>query len=287
MDIVNSCSVTESKEPFVNFARRRHAFSLVELLVVIALITILGSLLLIGIGHLITNSKRQQTNLAFQNLQAMYAEFDAVNHQHFGNDSIPCPHNVAIGGTDRATAQVLLTRGIISQMKTMPANATALGKISAAAYTSVVFNVSSVAAYAANTSYLPLDVAYTKGSDVLGNEVDYYFVCIQTNTSASTTDLQYWIPVGSRTTNPVMPSTDTTDATVPILTDGWGNPIIYVPGRLGSDPGASPALRNASYLVAANQQIRVGSPDGRPFWASAGPDGDFSIGDDNMYSFEK
>ena len=27
-------------------------------------------------------------------------------------------------------------------------------------------------------------------------------------------------------------------------------------------------------------------PDGLPFWASAGPDGDFRTGDDNVYSFE-
>ena len=30
----------------------------------------------------------------------------------------------------------------------------------------------------------------------------------------------------------------------------------------------------------------VVSRTGRPFFASAGPDGDFSTGDDNVYSFE-
>ena len=31
----------------------------------------------------------------------------------------------------------------------------------------------------------------------------------------------------------------------------------------------------------------IRSPDNRPFFASAGPDGDFSKGDDNLYSFEQ
>jgi hypothetical protein len=39
-------------------------------------------------------------------------------------------------------------------------------------------------------------------------------------------------------------------------------------------------------IETGSQQPKVVQP-GRPFWASAGPDGDFAKGDDNIYSFEK
>lgn len=79
-----------------------------------------------------------------------------------------------------------------------------------------------------------------------------------------------------------------TSSTVgPVLLDGWGNPIIYVcRGGINvlvtTGNGSTP------------QQITVTGRDNRPFFASAGPDGDFgavagttkAAGDDNVYSKE-
>jgi hypothetical protein len=80
-------------------------------------------------------------------------------------------------------------------------------------------------------------------------------------------------PAGMNPT-PVPPTTS-----VPILVDSWNNPIIFVPaqGMSGMTTGG------VTYTVAAPFK----SPDGRPFFASAGPDGDFTKGDDNVYSFEQ
>jgi prepilin-type N-terminal cleavage/methylation domain-containing protein len=64
----------------------------------------------------------------------------------------------------------------------------------------------------------------------------------------------------------------------PIVADGWGNPILFVP-----DGGLSGVKINGTVLP-AGQEIR--SPDRRPFFASAGPDGNFQEGDDNVYSFQ-
>lgn len=58
----------------------------------------------------------------------------------------------------------------------------------------------------------------------------------------------------------------------PRLLDGWGTDIRYSP----------PA--GFSVTVGGTSQTQK-SPDGRPFFASAGPDGDMSKGDDNLYSF--
>lgn len=80
----------------------------------------------------------------------------------------------------------------------------------------------------------------------------------------------------------------------PKFADAWQNPILYVPGPAANDPnnygltgvklgrksdGTYPG--GASYV---GETIR--SPDRRPFFASAGPDGDFTAGDDNVYSFD-
>ena len=56
----------------------------------------------------------------------------------------------------------------------------------------------------------------------------------------------------------------------PALLDGWGNPIAIVP-RGGLSAGGKTIVH----------------PEGRPFWASGGADGDLNTPDDNIYSFEK
>jgi hypothetical protein len=60
------------------------------------------------------------------------------------------------------------------------------------------------------------------------------------------------------------------------LADGWGNPIILCPPA-----GLEVKVKESGAVT------KVTAPGGRPFWASAGPDGNFSTGDDNVYSFAK
>lgn len=84
----------------------------------------------------------------------------------------------------------------------------------------------------------------------------------------------------------------------PLLLDAWNNPIIIVPGS-----GLRVRLLNGAtdYNASTVQTAIIMSPEGkannavtpptvlqvgRPFFASAGADGDFSKGDDNIYSFE-
>ena len=63
----------------------------------------------------------------------------------------------------------------------------------------------------------------------------------------------------------------------PILVDGWKNPIIYVPtgglsGVMVTQGTGAPVAKTVTAI------------DNRPFWASAGQDGNFTNGDDNLYS---
>jgi hypothetical protein len=87
---------------------------------------------------------------------------------------------------------------------------------------------------------------------------------------------------------------------VPVLLDGWGNPIIFVPAsglhvRLLNGVGNyNSGSISQDYIIVSPEGavINQGSAApivtklGRPFFASAGPDGDFTKGDDNIYSFE-
>lgn len=73
----------------------------------------------------------------------------------------------------------------------------------------------------------------------------------------------------------------------PIFLDAWGNPIIFVPGSGLLVWSKSQAVQDTSTKQWYVKPILIQSPDKKPFFASAGPDGDFSNGDDNLYSFEQ
>lgn len=59
-----------------------------------------------------------------------------------------------------------------------------------------------------------------------------------------------------------------------VPTDAWNNPILFVPAGGLTDVRIDGASRT------------ITAPDGRPFFVSAGADGNFITGDDNVYSFE-
>ena len=85
--------------------------------------------------------------------------------------------------------------------------------------------------------------------------------------------------------------------------DAWGNPIIFVgsqglkgvyvgkkPNTYGTiaqdfDPPRQMIVTSAGTI---DPKITTAIPAGvRPFFASAGPDGNFHTGDDNVYSFSQ
>jgi prepilin-type N-terminal cleavage/methylation domain-containing protein len=101
------------------------------------------------------------------------------------------------------------------------------------------------------------------------------------------------------------PKTNTTAITLDqgtVLLDGWGNPIIVVPpaGLVVKikDPSDTTGATMVPYIVRTSgtypctppsppytASVPVSAAD-RPFFASAGQDGDFSFGEDNVYSFQ-
>lgn len=122
-----------------------------------------------------------------------------------------------------------------------------------------------------------------------------------------TGDGNSYICVINHQTSGSPPSSDTTHwrrdtAPTPMMRDGWGNPIILVPAtglmvlHLNDQKEYQPSDPRQKFVVISPEGSVVDNGTstgpkvmrpGRPFFASAGPDGDFSKGDDNIYSFEQ
>jgi prepilin-type N-terminal cleavage/methylation domain-containing protein len=297
----------------------RRGFTLIEILIVVGLIALLSSLLVMGLNHMQTNAKRQQTMMTLVSLQGMYADYDQTLHRHFvsyqddartypagdvrlSNGDMACPQNVSLdyfnsnsgAGTgtisvDRQGWAVLMTRDVMAQFKLTSTNNASIGKMSAASL--MRFTPSTAAAPLPYNPSNPYSIATASSRVYVGAAPPYvYYTAIQNNplvsgVSVAPPDPNYWFPSTYFGDSPTSPTVGTPDNSAPVPLDAWGNPIIFVPG--GSLGNGSVYGPGSGALVAGGISITARSPDGRPFFASAGPDGDFSKGDDNLYSFEK
>ena len=78
----------------------------------------------------------------------------------------------------------------------------------------------------------------------------------------------------------------TSNVSPPLMLDGWSNPILFIPpGGLRTTIEGQKKIVTSGGVV--NDSPGPGEtypvPGSRAFFASAGPDGDFSQGDDNVY----
>jgi len=71
------------------------------------------------------------------------------------------------------------------------------------------------------------------------------------------------------------------DGTGPVLLDGWGHPIIFVPA-----PGMTATVGGIATTVVSSHRGNAADAANRPYFASAGPDANFRTADDNVYSFD-
>ena len=297
---------------------KRRGFTMIELAVVIALIALLATMLVMAIGHMQVNGKRQQTKMIMQNLSAMFADYDVNRRVPFGmgnasfsalsvanqnalldNVYAACPHDVTSGGSDRTGSQVQLTRYFMAQMMSIPSNATAIGKLPSGSLMTFVgvnptpppaawiysnsYSVYQGATDAAGNIYVRTQVYMDPlgtGTILQDGQPNSATPAVPTYTINAPPNYYYWMPA-------LVVPTPPTPLPTPVVLDAWGNPIIFVMGGvLGARPGNAKAAP-ADFLIAGGNQFQVHSPDYHPFFASAGPDGDFSKGDDNLYSYEK
>lgn len=237
----------------------RRGFTLLELIVAISIIAILIGMLVVFAPGILGAGNERATRVTLGNLQSMLTELETtggLNRLRFDDynsdgvmdfpPAIVAPESVVGDQPDRIGAAVQLTRDAMTIILAVPANQSAIGQ-------------------------LPPEQLRTFDS-------------------------------GAR-------NRDT-----PVVLDAWGNPILFVfppdtqgvhalddryglrglsvegqpgewrvvnPGGVESVTASAPRKYPSTTSEAAKRL-----PHFRPFWVSAGPDGDFRTHDDNIYSFD-
>jgi prepilin-type N-terminal cleavage/methylation domain-containing protein len=245
----------------------RRGFTLLEILVVIGIILILVAIGVITFGALDQSPKVTKTTLA--NLQSMLADFDARTRLR------DQPQRIWVGNSLTNTNPAVDPP--IDLWKTQV----------------VLSNPSSVAS-GSPTRYTMDGVANT--------QIVLQFLSRMPENKQLMTKLPskqiHGLAENNRGSKLTGPTGDTKVIDPPLVLDAWNNPVLFV----GSDglsgvrfesqkTGAgSPTRRVTSTGIVADSPAVTAanrSKSWRPFFASAGPDGDFSTGDDNLYSFEQ
>lgn len=185
----------------------RRAFTLIEILVALFVISVLIGMLVIGVRYSINHANTRATKITMESLKSIAAEYPKeIPFQRFiFEPEIPkgVPGPVYEGSPFREGVAVVNT----------------------AEYWNTIMAVPAAREMIANLKSIP--VAATQP-----------------------------------TTRP---------SVVPV--DAWGNPIIMVPSAVVG-------------VKSGGKQVTVWAPTSQPYFMSAGPDGRFDTGDDNVYSWE-
>jgi prepilin-type N-terminal cleavage/methylation domain-containing protein len=254
---------TQTITPKPAARRRRRGFTLLEILVVIGIILLLVAIGVIGFGALDQSGKVTKTTLA--NLKSMFAEYEERTKlreqppRMWFND-------VQVNTNPAGNPAMDLWRTPV--VMTAPTSVVGDKRYSFDG----VANMQIVLAYLAR---LP--------------ENKQLMTKIPSKQVQGTADAPKGNPAK------LTPTNDEKVIDPPIVLDAWNNPVIFV----GSDGLAGVRFAskndNKDYRVTSTGIIpgtglvnpAERSKSWRPFFASAGPDGDFQTGDDNVYSFEQ
>lgn len=301
----------------------RRAFTLIELLVTIGIILILVGILFVAISHMGTSAKEKATRITLANLAGMLGDYGSatgfktepgdwvLNDGSIGTVTSVAPITSFWTAPDYTTTAPIVAQPLAGPPTvTVDADATTYMRDASPAVLNTLVAMNMICRVPANRTAIanmPPQNLYVPG-----------FVSVSIVTPSQQSNQQYWYGLSGGSTAPIQYPmgchiisgknyfvsvvTTSTPPTVggttpwrdesaapqqaPLILDAWGNPIIFVPGS-----GLNVLLLNGGTAYdSTNTNLlkkTVTSPDHRPFWASAGPDGDFSHGDDNIYSFEQ
>lgn len=270
--------------PYPIQLRRRKGLTLIEILVVMAIILILMGLFIAGLKQWGDSAKRNVTLTRMELLNGMLSELDAEGHNQFLSQWF---------FTQTGGAQVGLY-------------ANAFGNVTPEAQGSMYTNATLVAngtpVVANNNRYLALAYLTYPATNTFPLPSPFMTPAVLGSSPAAYMPATYGIenkllslpnnqkaiaglPSNAVATLPpnTIPGYTPVPAPQPVVLDGWGNPILFCPSGGLADVYVN--VKNNATPQAL--PLTITSPDGRPFWASAGPDGDFVKGDDNIYSFQQ
>ena len=294
---------------------RRRAFTLIEILVVMSIILVLIGLFLAGYKSWIDSADRSTTLARLEALNAMLTELDSSGHNQFLTQwFIPADLNAATPGAfalDAAQFGNVTADGASETITTSSGLQTInCSRSNALAYMTFAAGTYPINEYPEFTSFhnavdwfLPQPSSYKPSNSL--NEGLYYGImtrlailpnAAKTLAGMPSTSMAYIAMINGKY-NADYPSSSNNISLInlnppPVLLDGWGNPILFCPGSGLANVNNTMETVGGMCDVYVNFKnnsavgpTTVSAPDGRPFFVSAGPDGDFAKGDDNIYSF--
>jgi prepilin-type N-terminal cleavage/methylation domain-containing protein len=267
----------------------RKGFTLIEMMVVIAIVVILGTIAAYGITRALGRAHITATRTTMESLKSMLSEYDV--RTHFGANVGTYYWGNSAGLLNNAAGNFnfwLAPSGPLSSPPTAVADGAYADPGNLASSSDAVRNTA---------------VALYLLQGVPSNRVAF-------DRLPSNVKITWKMPL----VTPVIPAALTREnvaADGQLVLDAWNNPIIFVPAsglRLGEPWNVTTEYNEGDYVVHNGNSYRcldrvtgsvppnplhwqpanaVVSPTNRPFFVSAGPDGDFSRANDNLYSFEQ
>ena len=238
----------------------RRGFTLLEILVVIGIILLLVAIGVIAFGALDQSGKVTKTTLA--NMQAMLAEFQSTT------DLREQPQQVYVGDAPQ------------------PPNPNGNPRVD------LWFNPVDLTGRTEALVTSGQALRYDWGAVANTQTVLRYFNRIPANKQVMTRlpSKQVHGQADGAKGAKLTPAGDPRLIDPPLILDAWGNPILVV-GKAGiagvKFEGDTKDFRVTTSGPSTGSVDLVNPPKNwRPFFASAGPDGDFKTGDDNLYSFD-
>ena len=275
---------------------------MIEILIVISIIIVLVGIVAFGLSKVTGTTKTNATVTTMGVLKSMIAEFEVTNKgltkqppyvwQSDGSHWPPGTYNIWRDGIDDGPAgtgntepdAVLADKGELSREA-----GSARYEMPMVGNTQLVMGL---LLQAPGNRKIIEQTSPTQMMEELPTGLNAGQVKITIRDATGSGNIPYNAAAASRVPSP------------PLLLDGWGNPLIFVPGGGMYDVRTGDVTRGL--VKGANGPTDPGpvrSPDGRPFFASAGPDGilsyidvnnsggfdagDIAGGDDNIYSFEQ
>jgi prepilin-type N-terminal cleavage/methylation domain-containing protein len=272
---------------------RRRGFTLVELLTAIAIIAILISMAFLGYKYVSRNTRGDQTGSALalaKNLlteyehsggdmaiQRFYEPIDPANgqkalkfyplNQNSPAFRVPAPQNMRENQANRFGPEALATQRALRAFSTIPTCANQLNNLP-----------SGMKVYPTWQS----GVTYITGDQLKGDDGRFYELPAPDPGRPMLT---------SSAKPPTFPWVQTPSMT-PLIMDGDKGLLLLIPG----DGLAGVTLAGVvNYRITSVRPLKPSDPGfgpinplvGKPFFVSPGPDGDYVVGDDNVYSFSK
>lgn len=247
---------------------RKTAFTTIELLVVIGILVILAGMAFVGYKVVGTGGKTRSTKAALESARAMTAEIDAAG----GMSNVKSIYTASPFGTSKIAFPPLSSGTPFPLPPPSDAGGTVI----------------SIDAYSSTHTIRYTDPAIVMTQQVMGRLLSSP---VNRTIIAQLPGERLLKWQGGTTTPPtggITFDTTTKQPTPSMLLDAWGNPMIFVPPS-GLGPisvGGNNNQVQTSVGVRSAAGYTTFSPGATGFWASAGPDGRFDTGDDNVYSFE-